>query len=37
MMDLLDGELENTFSHMIEKYLEDSLETIQYMGDIDEW
>jgi len=37
MMDLLDGELENTFSRMIEKYLEDSLETIQYMGDIDEW
>ena len=37
MMDLLDGELENIFSHMIEKYLEDSLETIQYMGDIDEW
>ena len=37
MMDLLDRKLEDTFSHMIEKYLEDSLETIQYMGDIDEW
>jgi len=37
VMDLLDRKLEDTFRHMIEKYLEDRLETIQYMGDIDEW